>query len=379
MPGLWGLIGDGPSDELATLAHDMGRRLVHHDSYRVDRYAAEGGGPHLGRASLGFVNRDDQPASNEDGSLLAMMEGELLDYDEQRRRLEAAGHTFRGDSQAEVLLHGFEQRGRDFFRDLNGPFAAAIWDGRHRRLILANDRLRDEAALLRQGGRPAASSPRRSRRSWPTRAVARGAAPSRGSPSSSRSASCWARIPSSNPSALLPAAGWLTYEPDADRLQLGRYWRLGAGAGGAGWRGREALDRIDDGLRPVGRALHVRGRIAWGSRSPAGSTPGRCSPRSTRTRTPRDGRQPGHGREHRRPQPPGRWPGAAGCPHHRYQLDGTFLSRFEEHLRLDGAPDRRPLPLPVHRHADPAAVPRAGDRGPAPRPRRRTDAHAQGV
>ena len=94
----------------------------------------------LGRISLGFVNGAEQPATNEGRSLLAMMEGEVYDYEDQRRILEAGGHIFHGDSQAELLLHGYESRGEEFFAGLHGKFVAAIWDKNHRRVILANDR-----------------------------------------------------------------------------------------------------------------------------------------------------------------------------------------------------------------------------------------------
>ena len=56
------------------------------------------------------------------------------------RGLAAAGHVFQSDSHAELLLHGYEERGPQFFRDLNGYFAAAIWDTVGRRLVLVNDR-----------------------------------------------------------------------------------------------------------------------------------------------------------------------------------------------------------------------------------------------
>src|SRR5207249_2617609 len=88
----------------------------------------------------GFVDPAGQPAANEDESLLAMMDGEVYDYAAQRQALAAAGHRFRSDSVAELLLHGYEERGQDFFRGLHGKFMAALWDARRRRLILVNDR-----------------------------------------------------------------------------------------------------------------------------------------------------------------------------------------------------------------------------------------------
>jgi asparagine synthase (glutamine-hydrolysing) len=90
----------------------------------------------MGRISLGFINGAEQPAVNEERSLLAVMDGEVYDHDDQRRALEACGHIFHGDSQAELLLHGYESRGKEFFAGLHGKFVAVLWDRNQRRLIL---------------------------------------------------------------------------------------------------------------------------------------------------------------------------------------------------------------------------------------------------
>src|SRR5947208_1051591 len=102
MPGIWGLVGDSrQSDDLPALSRSMGDRLRHHDFYREDHHVADDRGACFGRMSLGFVNTAPQPAFNEDGSLLAVMSGEILEDEGHRRRLRGAGHDFRGASQAE--------------------------------------------------------------------------------------------------------------------------------------------------------------------------------------------------------------------------------------------------------------------------------------
>src|SRR5689334_17945351 len=140
MPGIFGLACRTPDADIPARHAAMAGRMVHHPWYTVEWHRDEAAGLALGRVSLGFVNAADQPVGNEDGSQLAVMEGEVYDYAERRRELAAAGHRFRGDSHAELLVHGYEAEGKAFFRKLNGTFAAAIWDGRRRRLVLANDR-----------------------------------------------------------------------------------------------------------------------------------------------------------------------------------------------------------------------------------------------
>src|SRR5262249_23922038 len=95
----------------------------------------------LGRMSLGIFNTEPQPFSNADGSLIAVMDGELYDGEQERQRLKARGHVFQGASHIELLLAGFEHEERAFLARLQGCFVAAIWNRKERRLTVLNDRL----------------------------------------------------------------------------------------------------------------------------------------------------------------------------------------------------------------------------------------------
>lgn len=81
-----------------------------------------------------------QPLWNEDHTVLAAVNGEIYNHHELRDGLRQR-HRFRSNSDCEVVVHLYEDRGEDFLDCLNGMFAILVWDLRKRRLLLARDRM----------------------------------------------------------------------------------------------------------------------------------------------------------------------------------------------------------------------------------------------
>jgi asparagine synthase (glutamine-hydrolysing) len=80
----------------------------------------------------------DQPIGNEDGTIQAMLNGEIYNFAELRRAQEGR-HTFRSHGDTETIVHGYEDEGDGIVSKLDGMFALALWDARRRRLLLARD------------------------------------------------------------------------------------------------------------------------------------------------------------------------------------------------------------------------------------------------
>jgi asparagine synthase (glutamine-hydrolysing) len=131
-----GLAPDDPTKLDAMLC-----RLEHRgpdDQHAIcDRWAAIG----ARRLSIIDLETGRQPVTNEDGSIIASLNGEIYNYVELREQLVASGHQFRSHGDTETIVHLYEERGDDFVDAIHGMFAIAIWDSRQRRLVLARDRL----------------------------------------------------------------------------------------------------------------------------------------------------------------------------------------------------------------------------------------------
>lgn len=91
------------------------------------------------RLSIIDLEGGRQPVPNEDGSVYAVLNGEIYNHHALRGQLQAKGHRFRSLCDTEVLVHIYEQLGLDFLGQLDGMFALAIFDRRQRRLVLARD------------------------------------------------------------------------------------------------------------------------------------------------------------------------------------------------------------------------------------------------
>src|SRR5579885_770812 len=139
MCGICGLLGSDAPDP--GLVESMNAAIVHRGP---DHGAVEA----FGRCVLGYrrlaivdLEQGDQPVASEDGGVVAVFNGEIYNFRELRRELEAAGHAIRGTGDSPVVPHAYEQWGETFAERLDGMFAIALWDRARERLLLVRDRL----------------------------------------------------------------------------------------------------------------------------------------------------------------------------------------------------------------------------------------------
>ncbi len=80
-----------------------------------------------------------QPMSDKEATVWVTFNGEIYNFMEIRRELEAHGHVFHSNCDTEVIVHGYKQWGDAVLNRFNGMFGLAIWDVKKRRLVLARD------------------------------------------------------------------------------------------------------------------------------------------------------------------------------------------------------------------------------------------------
>jgi asparagine synthase (glutamine-hydrolysing) len=122
------------------LVHRMCEIIRHRGPDDEGIHVETGVGLGMRRLSIIDLATGHQPIHNEDETIWLVFNGEIYNYRELRRQLEAAGHRFYTASDTETIVHAYEQWGEDAIARLRGMFGIALWDARTRTLLLARDR-----------------------------------------------------------------------------------------------------------------------------------------------------------------------------------------------------------------------------------------------
>lgn len=155
MCGISGLIGGTPlSAEEIERARSMNAAQFHR--------GPDGSGEHLakqvvfGMRRLAIIDLTGgwQPLYNEDKSLVLVANGEVYNYIELRKDLQARGHVFRTKSDCETIVHAYEEYGLDFVHKLRGMYAFSLHDTKNHRVIIVRDRMGEKPMYItEQSGR----------------------------------------------------------------------------------------------------------------------------------------------------------------------------------------------------------------------------------
>jgi|CXWL01.1.fsa_nt_gi asparagine synthase (glutamine-hydrolysing) len=147
MCGILGIItlrGNGcPPDRFAYALRQI-RHRGPDDQGTFETVTAAGAHVMLGHTRLSILDLSPaghQPMFSPRTGTAAVYNGEVYNFRETRAELEKKGYTFTSQSDTEVILANYDERGEDYVDDLRGIFAIALWDAKRQRLVLTRDRL----------------------------------------------------------------------------------------------------------------------------------------------------------------------------------------------------------------------------------------------
>ena len=142
MCGICGIFdAEGQGERWGILARKMNSAIAHRgpeDEGFLDTPNCILGHRRLKIIDLSPLGR--QPMCNEDGTVWVSFNGEIYNYKQLRSQLVSRGHQFRTQTDTEVMVHLYEEKGEGFLSEINGMFAISLWDSRRKRLLLARDR-----------------------------------------------------------------------------------------------------------------------------------------------------------------------------------------------------------------------------------------------
>src|SRR5262245_6904540 len=142
MCGIAGWLLDDPRRHGEAELQGMLESIAHRGPDDRGTYIAEDYGLALGHNRLSIIDLTaggHQPMVNDANGDVLTFNGEIYNYQELRRRLEAEGHRFRSESDTEVLLYAFAAWGTECVCHIRGMYAFALWRPADGTLFLFRD------------------------------------------------------------------------------------------------------------------------------------------------------------------------------------------------------------------------------------------------
>lgn len=137
MCGIAGYYGQGNLEILKKMTITLEHRGPDVEGFYVDENIG------LGHKRLSIIDLSlagHQPMLNEQKTVAVIFNGEIYNFQELKKNLKAK-YNFRGNSDTEVILRLYEEKGARLFDDIQGMFALAIYDKVKKKIILARDRM----------------------------------------------------------------------------------------------------------------------------------------------------------------------------------------------------------------------------------------------
>ena len=110
------------------LINEMNNRIIHRGPDQDGTFSNASAAVGMRRLSIIDLSTGKQPISNEKGNLRIVFNGEIYNFRELKEELITLGHSFSTGSDTEVIVHAYEQYGKDCPKKIKGMFAFAIYN-----------------------------------------------------------------------------------------------------------------------------------------------------------------------------------------------------------------------------------------------------------
>ena len=139
MCGICGIIGR-ETGRNERYVRDMSRSFLHRGPDSEGSYRGQNICMGVRRLSIIDLFTGEQPIYSEDRNLVLVFNGEIYNHLELREKLKSRGHKFGTNTDAEVIVHLYEEYGKACLGRMKGMFSFALWDAGTRSLFAARDR-----------------------------------------------------------------------------------------------------------------------------------------------------------------------------------------------------------------------------------------------
>lgn len=142
MCGISGLVSHAGTTDIERQVHTMVDQLRHRGPDQTNIWSSKERGVVFGHNRLSIIDLSDraaQPMINDNNGDVICYNGEIYNYQELRKNLQGMGHSFRSDSDTEVLLRVLQEWGLAGLNKLRGIYAFAYWQAAESRVVLVRD------------------------------------------------------------------------------------------------------------------------------------------------------------------------------------------------------------------------------------------------
>ncbi len=126
-------------NDASIVVEKMMDRIKHRGPDSYGKYVDDGIALGFRRLSIIDLAQGDQPLFSEDNSIVLVFNGEIYNFQTLREQLVSDGHVFKTKTDSEVLIHGYEQWGKELLNKLRGMFSFIIWDKNASEIFGARD------------------------------------------------------------------------------------------------------------------------------------------------------------------------------------------------------------------------------------------------